>query len=111
ILRAEELYGGCADEGISAVRAGMVVRIWLFKNVLGMPAESFIARQLAAFTNPEELKDSVMNTLLESDVLRSAGIIDLEALSFGQTHQFEKFWNYALDNTLPVSRFAEAGGA
>nr|CBX82169.1 hypothetical protein predicted by Glimmer/Critica [Erwinia amylovora ATCC BAA-2158] len=111
ILRAEELYGGWADEGISAVRAGMVVRSWLFKNVLGMPAESFLARQLAAFTNPEDFTASVMNTLLESDVLRSAGIIDLEALSFGQTQQFEKFWDYALDNTLPVRRFAEAGGA
>lgn len=108
ILRVKKLYGGRRDEEVSAARAGMLVRNWLFDTVLGMPVESWLAGKLAVLKHPEQFNASVMKTLLNSDVLRSTGVIDLEALSDGQRQLFEKFWDYALDNTLPFTNFLAA---
>ncbi|UWS33284.1 hypothetical protein [Erwinia pyrifoliae] len=100
ILQAEKLYHGRADEKISAGRAGMVVRNWLFDNVLGMPVESWLASRVAVIKSPGDANALLLQRLLKFDALRSDGIIDTEGLSEGKKLQFEKFWNYGVDNTL-----------
>ncbi|ADP10437.1 conserved uncharacterized protein [Erwinia sp. Ejp617] len=110
ILQAEKLYHGRADEKISAGRAGMVVRNWLFDNVLGMPVESWLARSVAVIKSPGDVNALLMQNLLTLDALRSDGIIDTKGLSEGKKWQFEKFWDYAVDNTLPFTNFLAADG-
>ncbi|WP_049778767.1 hypothetical protein [Erwinia tasmaniensis] len=105
ILKAEERDEGGADEKISATRAGMVVRGWLFDNVLGMPVESWLAGKLAALKHPKQFTASVMATLLKSDTLRASGTVNTGALSDGEILHFDNFWRYALDNTLPFTNF------
>ncbi|UWS33434.1 hypothetical protein [Erwinia pyrifoliae] len=101
ILRAQNFYGGRSNEEISFARAGMVVRNWLFDNVLNMPVESWLAGKLAGSKYPEQFSADAMRAMLELKALCSAKVLNVEALTHWQQGQFEAFWNYALDNTVP----------
>lgn len=107
ILRAKKLYGGRRGEEISVGRAGMTVRNWLFDNVLGVSAEFWLAGKLAVLKHPGQFTADTMRAVLELNALGLAGNVDLGGLSDGKRLQFEKFWNYALDNTLPFRNLLE----
>ncbi|CAO96273.1 hypothetical protein [Erwinia tasmaniensis] len=108
ILKEKKLYGGGRYEEVSPARAGIVVRNWLFDNVLGMPVEPWLAGKLAALNQPRQYNVSDMKSLLNSDSLRSTRIIDLEGIGAKEIEQLYRFWDYALDNTLPFKNFLAA---
>lgn len=105
ILRAEGLYGGKVGENVTPEQAGAVIRNWLFKNLLGMSAERYLADKVTYLRHHNRVTAGMLGSVLRAAVQDRGK--DLQSFSEGQKMLFRKLCDYAVDDTLPFSNRPE----
>jgi len=107
ILSADGLYGGKDKEPLSTAQAELVIRTWLFKNILTMAPDEYIISKMKADKIPGGYTVSSIHEQLSFENLFKDGRLYSDKLEPFQKAIFHTMWSNFLMAEMPFLSYKE----